>query len=182
MSNEKIAESHALGELVSDYKNPAIKWHQTDITVVICIQLTDVSDYYLRIEDNCLQFSTQTNGEKYYLVLHLFGSVVAEKTVHKNVGRVIKIYLVKGLKWFPWLRLTQTKEKSSLILYNPDYIHDPDIYDPDYIYKTNPIQQPYDTERFPRYKREHKIDYILPDVPSSDEEESEDEYDIDFFA
>lgn len=53
--------------------------------------------------------STKTNGKEYYLLLPLFGSVVAERTVHKNVGREIKIYLVKGLKCtviFPVMNLS----------------------------------------------------------------------------
>lgn len=34
--------------------------------------------------------------------------------------------------------------------------------------------------RFERYKRENHIRYVMPDVPSSDEEESEDEDYMDF--
>ncbi|XP_011876005.1 PREDICTED: uncharacterized protein LOC105566539 [Vollenhovia emeryi] len=157
-------------ELVSNYCSPAIKWHETDLTVVVCIQLTDVSDYYLRIKDDCLQFSTSTNGKEYYLILHLFGSVVTEKTVHKNVGREIKIYLVKGLKWFPWRRLIKSREKSPLISYNIDHIKEPDIT----------IKKAFDIDRFETYKRKHNIRQIMPVVPSSDEEESDEDY-MDFY-
>lgn len=154
--------------LISDYSSPIIKWHQTDLTIVISIQLTDITDYYLRVEEDCLQFSTKTNERKYYLILQLFGAVIAEKTVHKNVGREIKIYLMKGLKWFPWLRLIKLKEKNPLISYNLDYIQDTEI------------RKTYDVNKFERYKREHDIKYIMPAGSSSDEEESEDEDYIDF--
>ncbi|EGI60270.1 hypothetical protein G5I_11452, partial [Acromyrmex echinatior] len=111
-------------ELVSDYRNPTIKWYQTDLSVVISIQLIDVSDYYLRIENGCLQFSTEINDKKYYLILYLFGAVVAEKTVHKNLVREIKIYLLKALKWYPWLRLIKSKEKNPLISYDSERIEE----------------------------------------------------------
>ncbi|XP_012056707.1 PREDICTED: uncharacterized protein LOC105619800 [Atta cephalotes] len=152
-------------ELVSDYRNPTIKWYQTDLSVVISIQLIDVSDYYLRIENGCLQFSTEINGKKYYLILYLFGAVVAEKTVHKNLVREIKIYLLKALKWYPWLRLIKSKEKNPLISYDSERIEE-----------TNHVRNTYDIGRFERYKREHNISYLMPVVPSSDEEESEDDY------
>lgn len=42
--------------------------------------------------------STETSDKKYSLVLYLFGPVISEKTVHKNTGREIKIYLTKALK------------------------------------------------------------------------------------
>ncbi|KYM99647.1 hypothetical protein ALC62_09563 [Cyphomyrmex costatus] len=127
-------------ELVSKYCNPTIKWYQTDLTVVISIQLTDVSDYYLRVENDCLQFSTEINSKKYYLILYLFGSVIAEKTVHKNIVREIKIYLIKALKWFPWLRLIKSKERNPLI-----------SYDPEHIQETEPIRKDYDSNYFYLY-------------------------------
>lgn len=157
-------------ELICDYSRPAIKWHQTDLMVVVSIQLTDVSDYYLQIKDDLLQFSTKVNSKEYYLLLYLFGSVVAERTVHKNVGREIKIYLVKGLKWYPWLRLIKSKEKNPLISYNLEY-----IYETESVYKNK-----FEIGRFERYKRENHVRYIMPVVPSSDEEESEDEDFMDF--
>ncbi|XP_012530759.1 co-chaperone protein p23-1 [Monomorium pharaonis] len=157
-------------ELVSDYSHPAIKWYQTDLTVVISIQLPDVSNYYIRIEDDCLQFSTETNGKKYYVVLHMFGSVIAEKTVHKNVGREIKIYLKKGLKWYSWLRLLKSKEKTPLISYDPAHIQETTILD----YAKN-----YDINRFQKYKLKNNIHNIMPVVPSSDEDESDDD---DYFS
>lgn len=52
----KLLKAMICPELVSDYSSPAIKWHQTDLTVVICIQLIDVTDYYLRVEDDHLHF------------------------------------------------------------------------------------------------------------------------------
>ncbi|XP_077274766.1 putative ATP-dependent RNA helicase TDRD12 isoform X2 [Temnothorax americanus] len=155
----------------SNYSSPAIKWHQTDLTVVICIQLTDVSDYYLRVEGTRLQFSTKTNDKEYYLILHLFGAVIAEKTVHKNVGREIKIYLVKGLKWYSWLRLIKSKEKHPLISYNLEHIRE-----------TDHVEKPFDVGRFERYKREHNIQNIMPVVPSSDEESEDEEVDFTHFG
>ncbi|XP_011629796.1 uncharacterized protein LOC105422202 [Pogonomyrmex barbatus] len=154
--------------LISKHVTPSIKWYQTDRTIVICIQLVDVSDYYLRVEDDNLQFSTNANDKEYYLILYLFGGVIAEKTMHKNVGREIKIYLIKALKWFPWLRLIKSKEKAPFISYNSDHIEDVQI------------RPTYDIDRFQRYKHENKIDYILPDGMSSDDE-SDDE-DMDFLS
>lgn len=43
-------------QLVSNYSTPKIRWYQTDLTVIISIQLIDVSDYYLRVKDTHLLF------------------------------------------------------------------------------------------------------------------------------
>ncbi|CAL1676853.1 unnamed protein product [Lasius platythorax] len=161
-------------QLVSNYNTPKINWYQTDLTVVIRIPLIDVSDYYLRVEDDHLLFSTKTNGKKYYLILYLFGSVISEKTVHRNVGREIKIYLTKTLKWFPWLRLVISREKNLLISYDPDHIYDADNVQK----KKNDFEVK--VGRIEEYKRRNHIRYIMPVVPSSDEEDSDDE-ELDFF-
>lgn len=42
--------------------------------------------------------STITNSEKYYICSYLFGTVIAEKTIHRNIGREVKITLVKAHK------------------------------------------------------------------------------------
>jgi hypothetical protein len=42
--------------LVSDYNVPRIQWYQTDLTIIIRIQLIDICDYYLRVEDDHLLF------------------------------------------------------------------------------------------------------------------------------
>ncbi|XP_029161501.1 putative ATP-dependent RNA helicase TDRD12 [Nylanderia fulva] len=146
-------------QLVNKYSIPKIIWYQTDLTVTIRIQLIDVSNYYLRVEDNHLLFSTKTNDKKYYLVLYLFGAVISEKTVHKNVGREIKIYLTKALKWFPWLRLILSKERNQYISYDKDNIDEENIQKK----KINFGVRKYDQQN------------IMPVVPSSEEEESEDE-------
>ncbi|KAL0130402.1 hypothetical protein PUN28_002224 [Cardiocondyla obscurior] len=66
-----------------------------DLNVVINIQLNDVSNYYLRIKNDCLHFSTETNSKKYFLILYLYGGVVAEKTVHKSLEEKLRsIFLV----------------------------------------------------------------------------------------
>lgn len=42
--------------------------------------------------------STITNSKKYYICSYFFGTVIAEKTTHRNVGREVKITLVKAHK------------------------------------------------------------------------------------
>lgn len=43
-------------------------------------------------------FSTTVNSKNYYIYLYLFGTVIAEKTVHINLEREIKITLIKAHK------------------------------------------------------------------------------------
>lgn len=121
---EKSPEMMGCPLLISNFHTPRIIWCQSDLTVVIRILLIDVHHYYLRVESDYLLFrylhitsnkkyimefnltkpkilfycSTTVNNKNYYLTLHLFGPVIAEKTVHKNFGREIKISLTKGLK------------------------------------------------------------------------------------
>ncbi|GAB1866480.1 RNA helicase [Camponotus japonicus] len=161
-------------QLVSNHITPKIIWYQTDLTVIIRIPLIDVSDYYLRVEDTHLLFSTETNDKKYYLILYLFGPVISEQTIHKNVGREIKIYLTKTLKWFPWLRLIISREKNLFISYDADHIHDVDNVSKKNDFKVG--------EKIEEYKRRNHIRHILPVVPSSDEEESDNEVDVFQFA
>ncbi|XP_070170360.1 uncharacterized protein [Polyergus mexicanus] len=159
-------------QLISNYSTPKISWYQTDLTVIIRIHLIDVSNYYLRVKDDYLLFSTEINSKKYYLILYLFGAVISEKTVHKNVGREIKIYLTKTLKWYPWLRLIISREKNSFISYDTDHIHDADNVRKKNIFKAR--------ESIEEYKRRNFIEHIMPVVPSSDEEDSDDDQ-LDFF-
>ncbi|KAH0952534.1 hypothetical protein HN011_002272 [Eciton burchellii] len=146
--------------LVSDYNVPRIQWYQTDLTIIIRIQLIDICDYYLRVEDDHLLFSTIKNGKKYYLILYFFGSVIAEKTVHKNIDREIKVYLTKTLKWFPWLRLTRSDEKNHLISY--------DVHQIDEI--QNERETFMDAEEDKKRDKYHDMN-IMPFVSSSDEED-----------
>lgn len=152
-------------QLISKYNTPKICWYQTDLTVIISIQLIDVPKYYLQVQNDHLLFSTKINGKEYHFILYLFGPVLSEKTLHKNVGREIKIYLTKALKWFPWLRLIISKEKNPFITYDTDHVYDAD----------NILKKSYQAGRFQEYKRLNNILCIKPDVPSSDEEDSEDE-------
>lgn len=92
--------------------------------------------------------------------------MVAEKTIHRNLGREIKVTLEKAHKWTEWLRLHVEKEKNPFI-----------IADLDHLYKNNWHEAPLKIEResLAEYKRKNNITHIMPVVPSSDEEESDDE-------
>ncbi|XP_078045099.1 putative ATP-dependent RNA helicase TDRD12 [Augochlora pura] len=153
-------------KLVSELYSPKILWYQTDVTVVIRILLQDVGDYYLRVECDHLLFSCTINGKDYYVILYLCGTVVAEKTMHENKGRELKITLRKAHKWTEWPRLHIETEKKSLIV--PDMDH---LYKPCWLDDSNRIER----ESFAEYKRRNNISQIMPDVPSSDEEESDDD-------
>ncbi|XP_029052710.1 uncharacterized protein LOC114880642 [Osmia bicornis bicornis] len=153
-------------KLISKLHTPKIVWYQTDITVVIRVLLQDVNNYFLHVECDHLLFSTTINSRHYYICLYLFGTIVAEKTTHINKGREIKITLIKAHKWTEWLRLHIDKEKNPLI-----------TADPDHIYKSSWTMGPlrFEKESFAEYKRRNNITQIMPDVPSSDEEESDDD-------
>ncbi|XP_031848297.2 putative ATP-dependent RNA helicase TDRD12 isoform X2 [Nomia melanderi] len=152
--------------LVSKLCTPKILWYQTDNTVIVRILLQDVDKYFLHVECDHLLFSTTVNEKDYYVALYTFGAVVAEKTTHRNLGREIKITLVKGHKWTEWLRLHIEKEKNPLI-----------VRDADHLYKNDWSRFPVriEGESFSEYKRRNNISQIMPDVPSTDEEESDDE-------
>lgn len=154
-------------KLVSKYHTPKIVWYQTDTTVIIRILLYDIKEYFLHVECDHILFSTITNSEKYYICSYFFGTVIAEKTTHRNIGREVKITLVKAHKGVEWLRLFIATEKNPLI-----------SVDPDHIYKKDWILESFkniERESFAEYKRRNNITQIMPLVPSSDEEESDDE-------
>lgn len=92
-------------------------------------------------------FSTRLNEKNYCICLHLFGTIVAEKTTHVNLGREIKVTLFKAHKCkmiihlpslisftygftyallnsvgTAWLRLQLENEKNPLITSDPDYL------------------------------------------------------------
>ncbi|KAK1133911.1 hypothetical protein K0M31_011697 [Melipona bicolor] len=154
-------------KLVSKYHTPKIVWYQTDTTVIVRILLQDIKEYFLHVECDHLLFSTTTDSKKYYICLYLFGTIVAETTVHRNLEREIKITLVKAHKWTEWLRLCIEKEKNSLISIDTNH-----IYKLDWI--TEALRNR-EREDFAEYKRRNHITQIMPVVPSSDEEESDDE-------
>ncbi|XP_076277876.1 uncharacterized protein LOC143207881 [Lasioglossum baleicum] len=153
-------------KLISKLYTPKILWYQTDVTVVLRILLQDVVKYFLHVECDHLLFSTTVNEKDYYVTLYLFGTVVAEKTIHENKEREIKITLAKAHKWTEWLRLHIEEEKNVLI-----------VADPDRLYKNNWLEdiRKIDRESFAEYKRRNNITNIMPDVPSTDEEESDDD-------
>ncbi|KAK9301090.1 hypothetical protein QLX08_006428 [Tetragonisca angustula] len=154
-------------KLVSKYHTPKIVWYQTDTTVIVRILLHDIKEYFLHVECDHLLFSTTTDSKEYYICLYLFGTIVAEKTVHRNLEREIKITLVKAHKWTEWLRLYIQKEKNPLISLDPNH-----IYKLDWI--TEALRNR-ERENFTEYKRRNHVTQIMPVVPSSDEEESDDE-------
>ncbi|KAG7196657.1 hypothetical protein KM043_015994 [Ampulex compressa] len=147
---------------------PKIIWYQTDVTVVIRIMLYDLKDYFLRVMRDHLLFSTTMNDRDYYVCLYLFGTVMAEKTTHVNKGREIEVRLIKAHKWTMWLRLQIEKDK------NPHIIADSaNLYEIDWTMNPDEIDA---WKRFQEYKRANNLPQILPVVPSSDEEESDDDY------
>ncbi|KAG6800088.1 hypothetical protein HZU73_04368 [Apis mellifera caucasica] len=154
-------------KLVSKYFTPKIIWYQTDTTVIVRILLQDIKEYFLRVKYDHLLFSTTVNSKNYYIYLYLFGTVIAEKTIHINLEREIKITLIKAHKWTEWLRLCIEKERNPLI--SVDSAH---IYKRDWIIDS---LKNIERESFAEYKRRHNITQIMPDVPSTDEEESDDE-------
>nr|XP_033323246.1 uncharacterized protein LOC117218748 [Megalopta genalis] len=153
-------------KLISRLYSPKILWFQTDVTVIIRILLQDVDNYYLHVECDHLLFSCTINGKDYYVILYLFGTVVAEKTMHENIGREIKITLTKAHKWTEWLRLHIETEKKPLIVSDTDH-----LYKPCWLEDAAKIER----ESFAEYKRRNNISQIMPDVPSTDEEESDDD-------
>nr|XP_003704021.1 PREDICTED: uncharacterized protein LOC100879039 [Megachile rotundata]XP_012142146.1 PREDICTED: uncharacterized protein LOC100879039 [Megachile rotundata] len=155
-------------KLISQLYTPKIAWYQTDVTVVIRILLQDVDNYFLQVKCDHLLFSTTVNSKHYYICLYLFGTVKAEGTTHINLGREIKITLVKAHKWTEWLRLHIDKEKNPLIVLDPDH-----IYKNKWTFASLRITEK--KESFAEYKRRNNITQIMPDVPSSSEEESDDE-------
>lgn len=128
--------------------------------------LQGVTDYYLHATCDELVFSTTTNEKDYWICLYLFGPLIAQQTTHKNTGREIKVTLTKAHKWLDWPRLEMSDEKNPMISYDMDHIDDRD-------WSKNLIKpQEINIEE---YKKQNYLTYIKPDVPSSDEEESEDE-------
>ncbi|XP_012287163.1 uncharacterized protein LOC105703379 [Orussus abietinus] len=154
-------------KLICDLRIPKIMWYQTDVTVVIRVMLCDVTDYYLCIKDDHFQFSTIVDNNKYYIGFNLFGTVIEEETTHENLGREIKITLYKAHKWIPWLKLHADDCKYPQILLDPER-----LYQPVWVTAKKNVEV---REDFAKYKRRHKITQIMPDVPSTDEEESDDE-------
>lgn len=152
--------------LVSTLYTPKIIWYQTDVSVVLRIMLQDVKDYYLKVEADYLQFSTIVNGKEYYVILYLFGGVIPSKTTHVNLEREIKINLMKAFKWYGWLRLQASKEKSSQIVLDTDHIYERTWAKKTFVYD--------EENSLAELLRKNKIQ-IMPDVPSTDEEVSEDE-------
>ncbi|XP_043254146.1 uncharacterized protein LOC122398404 [Colletes gigas] len=153
-------------KLISKYYTPKIIWYQTDVTVVIRILLQDVDNYFLRVKCDYLVFSTTSSERDYCVCLNLFGTVVAEKTTHTNIEREIKITLIKAHKCTEWLRLHVERQKNPLI-----------VADLDHLYKNEWYNVPFRIEResFEEYKRKNNISNIMPVVPSSDEEDSDDD-------
>ena len=151
-------------KLISKLYSPKVLWGQNDVTVVIRILLHDVHEYYLRVECDHLLFSTTLNEKNYCICLQLFGTIVAEKTTHVNLGREIKVTLFKAHKWTSWLRLQIENEKNPLITSDPDYLCKDKWFTPLKL----------EGESFTEYKRRNNITNIMPDVPSTDGEESDD--------
>lgn len=153
--------------LVTKLLTPKTIWYQTDLTVVLRVMLQEVEDYYLHVTSDHLVFSTTANSKDYCLLLYLFGPVIAGGTAHKNTGREIKITLTKAHKWLDWPRLEMSDEKNSMISFDMDHLEDrnwsKNLIKP----KEMSVQE---------YKNKNYLNYIKPDVPSSDEEESDDEY------
>lgn len=157
--------------LKSNLNTPKIMWHQTDLLVRVHILLVDVKKYYVRVDRDRLCFSTILNNTKYYVIINLFGAVIPEKCTNRNTGREIQIYIPKGHKGADWLRLQLEPEKNLMIVVDPDRVQVPEWRRP---LHSNISEDMYERS-FEEYKRHYKIRNVMPDEPSTDEGESDDE-------
>ncbi|XP_033227726.1 uncharacterized protein LOC117179758 [Belonocnema kinseyi] len=153
--------------LKSNLNSPKIIWHQTDVVVVLQIQLCDIEKYYLRIDRERLNFSTCLNDKKYYVIINMYGAIIPEKCMHRNTGREIKVYIPKAHIGAEWLRLHLEKEKNPHIVSDPDRVTVPEW--------RRPLPRNFNADSFEKYKRLNKIKNVRPDEPSSGEEDSDDE-------
>lgn len=153
--------------LICDFKHPRVYWYQTDFEVVLRLMLHDTEEYFLSVNTDEFEFSTSLDGVDYYVNLHLFGAVIAEKTSHVSTGREITVHLPKVHKWTAWPRLLYSAEKSPQIFVDLERLE-----------AVKPKKQSsftWDEKDFASYKRKYYITQIMPDVPSSGEEDSADE-------
>ncbi|XP_063972474.1 uncharacterized protein LOC135160164 [Diachasmimorpha longicaudata] len=144
---------------------PKILWYQDDVKVVLRIMLVDVKKYFVDVDFDHVRFSTIHDDKVYYLSLYFFGTVVPEKTVNENTGREIRIQFVKAHKFYNWLRLEDTTERTRQIIPDPDKIVEESF---------DRISRVRGWEDFETYKTMNKLN-IYPDVPSSDSDESDDD-------
>ncbi|XP_066596436.1 prostaglandin E synthase 3-like [Prorops nasuta] len=157
-----------LATLTATSNSPNIIWYQTDISVFLRIMVCDIKNYFLEVKNDRLLFSATVDGKEYYVCLYLFGTVLPERTRHRNVGSEIKITLEKSFKWLDWLRLQESKEKNIFISHDADHVQETN-------YEINRYRISYDYENFSEYKRLHNIDQIMPESALDDSCDSEDE-------
>ncbi|XP_048508557.1 putative ATP-dependent RNA helicase TDRD12 [Athalia rosae] len=153
--------------LVCMLRKPKIYWYQTDGEVVMRIILNEVMDYFLRVQVDDFEFSTTLGGTDYYVYLELFGAIIAKCVSHTETGREITVRLPKVHKFLSWPRLLRSTEKVHQIEYDIDRLESITLK-----------QQPHsyvEREDFTSFKKRHNITHIMPDVPSSTEEDSDDE-------
>ncbi|XP_020282778.1 very-long-chain (3R)-3-hydroxyacyl-CoA dehydratase-like isoform X1 [Pseudomyrmex gracilis] len=160
--------------LVSDYFTPHVVWYDKDYIVVIRIQLSDISDYYLRVDNEYLIFSAIKDDKRYYLVLHLFGPVIAEKTRNKNVGREITVRLIKALKTFPWLRLISSKEKNFFISRDLSELYEIDELSGE-VQINEKERLKFQRKALQKKSKSSQKGYILPFEQCSDEDDSDED-------
>ncbi|XP_015595034.1 uncharacterized protein LOC107267611 [Cephus cinctus] len=154
--------------LHSTLYNPKVLWYQNDFEVVIRIMLQDVKSYFIRVELDEFVFSTIIDDKKYCVLLQLYGSVNGAETIHCNLGREIKINLQKAHKYLAWTRLYRD------IVKIPHIILDPDHVEPSHDIKKEILSLGY--KKLKEIKNQpYNLMNIMPDVPSSDEAESDDE-------
>ncbi|XP_014230320.1 uncharacterized protein LOC106654807 [Trichogramma pretiosum] len=167
MNNVNTDNYQPCPNLTSTFKTPRVYWYQNDCAIFIRIMLVDVEKYYLKVDCDSLIFRTSCNDQKYFWGINLCGTVIAEKTSHKNVGREIKICLIKAHKWNDWPRLQMNMEKNQFILRDPDHI----------VKKSwdNPYANAGERESFAEYKKRMNITNIGPPESSDSGSESDDE-------
>lgn len=154
--------------LVRESLMPKIIWYQTDVSVVVRIMLSDVKVYHLSVEYDYFIFGTTVHDKRYCVCMSFFGPVIPEKTWHSNLGREVKIYLYKVQKWYDWPRLYYQQQKNPFVTYDVDHMKDAQKEKRWSMHHEKRIP-------FSEYKRLCGITNIMPDVPSSDEDESDDE-------
>ncbi|XP_011313187.1 putative ATP-dependent RNA helicase TDRD12 [Fopius arisanus] len=136
---------------------PKILWHQDHVKVVLRILLAGVKNYFVKVDIDHIQFSTYHDGREYYVILYFFGAIVPEKTINENLGREIRVQVIKAHKHYNWLRLERGKEKIFQIISDPEKI---------------------EAESFCTVWNDCKNTKelnIYPDVPSSNDDDSDDE-------
>ncbi len=88
---------------------PSMRWHQTNELVVVYFDVLNAKNNDIYLSDNSINFDVESDNNRYYVVLELFGSINPDESEFEIDEKSVKFMLKKETEHMTWNSLLKDK-------------------------------------------------------------------------